>query len=152
MSFEKQRIESVRAEVKTSTLRPSHRADIDDMLVRVGEATNGVQDKIQAVADGMAALGVCFARDAIYRPADIEELLSKALKTHTEECLDLRDGMGPWDGRERRGRDGRDGRDSITATTKAGRFTAPAGTVRLVAILAFIMTLAILGAKGAKWI
>lgn len=86
MSIAKQKIKAVSDQINGSDLRQSHKNDIQDMLIATGDATNGVADKQQALTEAVAALGICFARDAICRRDDFRELLSKALETHTKNC------------------------------------------------------------------
>jgi hypothetical protein len=86
MSIAKQKIKAVADQIANSDLRQSHKNDIQDMLIATGDATNGVSDKQQALTEAVAALGICFARDAICRRDDFRELLAKALETHTKNC------------------------------------------------------------------
>jgi hypothetical protein len=85
-SIEKQRIESVKAQVLTSDLRQSHKDDIGDLLLNAGNATNGVADKTQAITIAIASLAICFARDAMYRREDFKDLIKSALSDHMNSC------------------------------------------------------------------
>jgi hypothetical protein len=146
MSIEKQRIEMVKGEVHDSDLRPSHKADISDLLLRAGNATNGTPDKTQALTEAVASLAICFARDALYRREDLRELIDAALTRHQNDCPLAQDTTFT------RGRDGRDGRDSITIAGKWGRATTGKGVVLYVSTLGFVGWIGFLVAKGAKWI
>lgn len=86
MSFDKQRIELVKGEVHESDLRNSHKADITELLTKAGNATNGCENKQQAMTEAIAALAVCFARDAMYRREDIRDLMKAELSAHVKEC------------------------------------------------------------------
>lgn len=86
MSFDKQRIELVKGEVHESDLRQSHKADITELLMKAGNATNGCENKTQAMTEAIAALAVCFARDAVYRRDDIRDLMKAELAAHANNC------------------------------------------------------------------
>jgi hypothetical protein len=86
MSIAKQKIKAVSEQIDKSDIRQSHKNDIIDMLITAESATNGVADKQQALTEAVAALGVCFARDAICRRDDFRELIKDALECHSKNC------------------------------------------------------------------
>lgn len=86
MSIEKEKINEVQKKILASDLRESHKDAIDDMLRLAGAATNGVENKTQALTEAMASLAVCFARDALYRREDFRTLMKEALEAHTDNC------------------------------------------------------------------
>lgn len=151
MSIEKERLLLVQAQVTASDLRPSHKDDINDMLMLTARATNGVQDKTQALTEAVAAMGICFARDSVYRREDLRELIKEALNQHTMNCPLAND--EPALAGVRRGRDGRDGRDSTaTITGKGWKLVTAAGAVTCTSICGTICFVVFVVAKGAKWI
>lgn len=148
MSFDKQRIEMVKGEVHDSDLRQSHKADITELLMKAGHATNGCENKAQAMTEAIAALAVCFARDAMYRREDIRELMKSELLAHAKNCP-LADEIpqividtmkaealkenGEWAGDERRR-----GNGQTTVTVNGVKGRADPGTARLIAIAAMV--------------
>ena len=86
MSIEKDKLVEVQSKIKGSDLRESHKDAITDMLMSAGKATNGVQDKTQAITEAIATLAICFARDAFYRREDFRALMDEALSKHTSNC------------------------------------------------------------------
>lgn len=146
MSFDKQRIELVKGEVHESDLRNSHKADITELLTKAGNATNGCENKTQAMTEAIAALAVCFARDAMYRREDIRQLMQSELSNHVSTCpladeipTIVIDAMkaeatredGAWAGEERRRKD-----QQATVTAKGVKAVGDPATVRLVAVAA----------------
>jgi len=92
-SIEKEKLLEVQAKISGSDLREAHKDAINDMLMTAGKATNGVQDKPQALTEAMAALAICFARDALYRREDFRALMDEALSKHTANCPLGKDGV-----------------------------------------------------------
>lgn len=87
MSVEKDKLEDIRHQVREcDELKPAHKDSLDDMLRLTAEATNGAQDRLQAIAVGLAALAGVIARDAMYRNSDIAELMDDALEKHRKDC------------------------------------------------------------------
>lgn len=127
MSIEKQKLEDIRKQVRASTeLKEPHKDTLDDMLRLTAEATNGAEDRVQAIAIGMASIAAAIARDTMYRNEDFRAMIDDALERHRQDCPLAQ----KWDGEtERRGRDGlpgRDGRDSVSVGGKWGRLSVPA--------------------------
>jgi len=92
MSIEKDKLIEVQAKIQGSDLRDTHKDAITDMLKSAGKATNGVQDKTQALTEAIATLAICFARDALYRREDFRALMDEALTKHTANCPLAADG------------------------------------------------------------
>jgi hypothetical protein len=149
MSNEKEKIEEVQNKISISDLREAHKDSINDMLLTAGKATNGVSDKQQALTEAMAALAICFARDALYRREDFRLLMDEALSKHTSNCP-LASPDGAWNGINRRGRDGRDGRDALSVGGKWGKVSVPAalGAAALVTVWMVVIIATVWKAKG----
>ncbi len=86
MSIEKEIILDTQAKITASDLRESHKDAINDMLRKAAHATNGVDNKQQALTEWAASISICMARDAIYRREDIRALLDEALTKHRQDC------------------------------------------------------------------
>jgi hypothetical protein len=86
MSIDKQEIDAVIGDVEKSDLRPSHQKDIRRSLLLARTAINGAPDKIQAICEAVAGLTINYANDAMYRRADMQELIDVALNRHTSNC------------------------------------------------------------------
>ena len=143
MSIEKEKLESVRQQVRESNLKETHKDALDDMLRLTADATNGTTDRLQAIAVGQAAIALCFARDAIYRQTDFADMIAN----HQANCKHVHDGI---DGRD--GRDGLRGRDSIAITGKLGRVTFPQAISWAVVILVAYLGTMWCVAKAKGWL
>lgn len=112
MSIEREKIKRVQDQVQGSALGTGHKEALDDMLLATYKATNGVSDKIQALSEAVASLGVCLARDAIHRRDDFAAILEAGLEKHKKDCpLSKRD-------------TGAGGDPEIEADLKSGTFKA----------------------------
>ena len=96
MSIEREKIKRVQDQVQGSALGTGHKEALDDMLLATYKATNGTPDKMQALTEAVAALGVCLARDAIHRRDDFSQILDAGLVKHKKDCpLNRKDGSVP---------------------------------------------------------
>lgn len=86
MGIEREKIKRVQDQVKESDLGLGHKEALDDMLLATYKATNGEPDKMQALTEALAAVGICLARDAIHRQSDFDGVVDKALTKHRLDC------------------------------------------------------------------
>lgn len=95
MGIEREKIRRVQDQVQDSELGLGHKEALDDMLLATYKATNGTPDKMQALTEAVAAVGVCLARDAIHRREDFSQILDAGLVKHKKDCpLNRRDQNG----------------------------------------------------------
>ena len=146
MSIEKLKLEDIRKQVRASVeLKDPHKDTLDDMLRLTSDATNGTQDRVQAIAVGMASIGAAIARDAMYRNEDFRAMIDDALERHRQDCPLAQ----KWDGEtERRGKDDK---NSVSASGKWGRLSVPAAL--WIATMGWTLTLVIIATvwKAKGW-
>lgn len=111
MSIEREKIRRVQEHVQGSSLGTGHKEALDDMLLATYKATNGAPDKMQALTEAVASLGVCLARDAIHRREDFAKILDAGLEKHKKDCPLSRKDPGSGD-------------PEIEADLKSGTFKA----------------------------
>lgn len=111
MSIEREKIKRVQDQVQGSALGTGHKEALDDMLLATYKATNGTPDKMQALTEAVASLGVCLARDAIHRREDFANILDAGLEKHKKDCPLTRRDAGAGD-------------PEIEADLKSGTFKA----------------------------
>ena len=133
MSIDKQEIEAVIGDIEKSNLRPSHQKDIRRSLLLARTAINGAPDKIQAICEAVAGLTINYANDAMYRRADMQELIDAAMGSHVKNCP-----LAKPDG------------NTTTVNLPGYKVSGPRSTVGILSICVTVCWVGFLVAKGAK--
>lgn len=87
MSLLQEKIRAERERIESSDVGQGHKEALSDMLIAAYHASNGADDKIQALAEAVTAQAICIARDAVHRREDIASIIAAALEEHRGTCV-----------------------------------------------------------------
>lgn len=87
MSLLQEKLRAERQRVESSEIGSGHKEALSDALIAAYHASNGSQDKIQALTEAVAAQAICLSRDAIHRREDLAAVIAAALDAHRGACV-----------------------------------------------------------------